>query len=1025
MKAILYTICAFFWLAYGSLSAKETIDANACDFNIPPVAIFSMTPSSGDYPLTVSFNGSASYDPDGPFINHFWTFGDGNIGSGATATHTYTTAGTFTAHLLVTDIYGAAHSISKTITVTAPDGIYTIGVEPIEDVFIQVGTRQNISTVEVSPTKKAYLKFDLSGIIGNVIDANLRLSYEGLLPRTGRVTVWEGSHNSWSETGITEASAPFPVQVVGERDSLFEYSYYDWDISGVEAGNTYSYILLSDNENFAFGSTEFYFDDGHPQLFLTVDNSSPSIIPPTVSITSPGNDAIIPPATNILIEASASDANGTIAKVDFYRGNILLGTDNTAPYTHTITGTLADEEYNVKAIATDNDGFTTSSEMIHIEIGDNQAPIVLITAPSNEGSYATGDEVTIVVSASDSDGYITKVEFYDGNVKLGQDNTFPYEYTISNLSVGPHDFTALAYDSNGASVVSSTVTINVNNLCGIDAVADLDFDSNSGSGLVAQNGGGTNGILQGDATKVAASTGGNVLLLSSSGDYVSVPHYADIGFTDNITLSGWVNVNEYIGDAGIIVKGSTARAYGLRITSDGRLNFNVPNGGSWSSNGTLNLRQWYHVAATYDGSNVRFYIDGVLDPNQPAAIINFPNNTEPLTVGADLVNTNKYFDGLIDEAGVYCRALSGGEIVTLASETAPNILPELNVTMPADGDSYFSGDDIVIQADASDLDGTITKVEFFVNGVKIGEDTSAPYEYTYSTPPVGDYDIITRAFDNMGSVATINDITVLVEAPDILMEAECANVGSEIGTRSIGSASNGAYVLYPGVGKTFLSAPADPDNHIIFRFIPAVIGTYEVHVRVQANSSNNDSFWVRINGGSWILFENFQKSLGFIWVKLFDNNDGGNTVVRYLTQDINVIEFAAREDGTKLDKIAIVTAGTPLPTGVGAAAMNCNAPLPIDGDELEARNSMPDAPTELTVYPNPFHSVLHVTIPATITTGTVQLVDAKGQILASKPINEEIAEVQFQNQTSPSGMYFVRLITNDTTVTKRVMHIQY
>lgn len=79
------------------------------------------TPVSGSLPLLVSFNGSASSDPDGAVVSYAWNFGDGATGSGATASHTYAAAGAFAARLTVTDDKGAASSATQTITVTDPN----------------------------------------------------------------------------------------------------------------------------------------------------------------------------------------------------------------------------------------------------------------------------------------------------------------------------------------------------------------------------------------------------------------------------------------------------------------------------------------------------------------------------------------------------------------------------------------------------------------------------------------------------------------------------------------------------------------------------------------------------------------------------------------------------------------------------------------------------------------------------------------------------------------------------------------
>jgi len=88
--------------------------------NQPPVAGISATPTSGLGPLTVSFNGSSSSDADGTIASYAWDFGDSTGASGVTASHTYNTAGTYTARLTVTDDDGATASNTVVITVTAP-----------------------------------------------------------------------------------------------------------------------------------------------------------------------------------------------------------------------------------------------------------------------------------------------------------------------------------------------------------------------------------------------------------------------------------------------------------------------------------------------------------------------------------------------------------------------------------------------------------------------------------------------------------------------------------------------------------------------------------------------------------------------------------------------------------------------------------------------------------------------------------------------------------------------------------------
>jgi hypothetical protein len=96
-------------------------DYNFGNGTLPPVAVLTATPVSGDIPLNVVFDGSASYDSDGTVASYAWNFGDGGTVAGAVCTHTYNQAGTFTATLTVTDNVGAQAAVTVKITVTDPN----------------------------------------------------------------------------------------------------------------------------------------------------------------------------------------------------------------------------------------------------------------------------------------------------------------------------------------------------------------------------------------------------------------------------------------------------------------------------------------------------------------------------------------------------------------------------------------------------------------------------------------------------------------------------------------------------------------------------------------------------------------------------------------------------------------------------------------------------------------------------------------------------------------------------------------
>lgn len=88
-----------------------------------PVANLTATPTSGTSPLTVTFDGSASYDPDGSIVSYSWSFGDGGTAAGALVTHTYTVERTYKAGLMVTDNEGNTDGATRSIRVLKPNEV--------------------------------------------------------------------------------------------------------------------------------------------------------------------------------------------------------------------------------------------------------------------------------------------------------------------------------------------------------------------------------------------------------------------------------------------------------------------------------------------------------------------------------------------------------------------------------------------------------------------------------------------------------------------------------------------------------------------------------------------------------------------------------------------------------------------------------------------------------------------------------------------------------------------------------------
>lgn len=107
----------------------EQVIGTAPSGNSAPNAVLTATPTSGELPLTVSFDASGSSDPNDDALTYTWDFGDGSSATGATASHTYTEQDTYIAQVTVSD-----GELSDVASVTISAGIIIVNDPPIADI---------------------------------------------------------------------------------------------------------------------------------------------------------------------------------------------------------------------------------------------------------------------------------------------------------------------------------------------------------------------------------------------------------------------------------------------------------------------------------------------------------------------------------------------------------------------------------------------------------------------------------------------------------------------------------------------------------------------------------------------------------------------------------------------------------------------------------------------------------------------------------------------------------------------------
>jgi len=190
-------------------------------------------------------------------------------------------------------------------------------------------------------------------------------------------------------------------------------------------------------------------------------------------------------------------------------------------------------------------------------------------------------------------------------------------------------------------------------------VASYSFEDNANDG----SGNGLNGTVWGNPFFVDGFVG-KALSFDGVNDYVEVGNNAAFDITEQITISAWVNPadagdgqhNPYVG------KGD--HAYALKHASNNSMEFFIYDGGWFvaqvSVDETFN-GEWHHVLGSYDGSEVKTYVDGILGATT-AHQGTIDVQTHNLAIAINSEERDRLYNGMIDEVKIYNKALSAGEI---------------------------------------------------------------------------------------------------------------------------------------------------------------------------------------------------------------------------------------------------------------------------------------------------------------------------------------------------------------------------
>jgi uncharacterized repeat protein (TIGR02059 family) len=189
-----------------------------------------------------------------------------------------------------------------------------------------------------------------------------------------------------------------------------------------------------------------------------IENTAPSVIVMTFSLNLAN---VLPAATAFTIKVNGT--NRAVSAVSISVNKVMLTLITPVVFGDIITVSYTKPPSNpLQSVAgAQVESLTAQSVKNNITAPVNLPPVVIISSPSKGDKYNSPANITVDVEASDPDGTVTKVELFNGTIKMGELTTAPYSFTLKNLPEGAYSLKAVATDNLKAVTTSNILDLHV------------------------------------------------------------------------------------------------------------------------------------------------------------------------------------------------------------------------------------------------------------------------------------------------------------------------------------------------------------------------------------------------------------------------------------------------------------------------------------------------------------------------------------------------------------------------------------
>ncbi len=329
---------------------------------------------------------------------------------------------------------------------------------------------------------------------------------------------------------------------------------------------------------------------------------------------------------------------------------------------------------NISDLPLELDEVYVGTNWLDVAIGP-VAGVPLIARQPDSATVYPGEQVTLSAEAVGQEP-LSYQWSHDGTPVLNATNT---ELTLVNVQSGDAGNYTLTVTNSAGSATSDPATLQVIPITDISTGQEGLWHFDETSGLVASDssGNGNNGTLgnfpAGDSQWVSGVV--NNALAFGGSNYVEVANSATIGpnLANHFSVATWINSRVTLSTGGDAYRAMEKEGTFFLLQGNGNtnslgvggMNVLVKKGGanlSVSIGQALEANRWYHLAATYNGTTLSIYLNGELRDSRevPAPL---DSTTLPLHIGSDYsTGTMKFLNGIMDEVGIWERALTPAEV---------------------------------------------------------------------------------------------------------------------------------------------------------------------------------------------------------------------------------------------------------------------------------------------------------------------------------------------------------------------------